>query len=77
MEDILDLYQHGSWLNIAEIEFSTLKTQCLDRRIPTLDLLKKEIAAWENTQNNKTSKIDWQFSTQNARIKLKRLYPNL
>lgn len=67
--------KHGSWLNIAEIELSALSTQCLDRRIPGIDLLKTEVAAWESDRNNRAAPIDWRFTTENARIKLKRLYP--
>lgn len=69
--------KHGSWLNMAEIEFSALNHQCLDRRIDNVDSLRCEINAWENTRNNKNSRIDWRFTTDDARIKLKKLYPNL
>jgi len=69
--------KHGSWLNIAEIEFSALKIQCLDRRIPEIGMLRSEIAAWETDRNHRIATIDWQFSTADARIKLKRLYPKL
>lgn len=69
--------KHGSWLNIAEIELSALKTQCLDRRIPEIGMLRREVAAWEHHRNNQAIKIDWQFATADARIKLKRLYPKL
>jgi hypothetical protein len=69
--------KHGSWLNMAEIELSVLKGQCLDRRIPDMATMQAEVAAWEENRNNRTKKIDWQFTTTNARIKLKRLYPNL
>lgn len=69
--------KHGSWLNIAEIELSVLKGQCLDRRIPDMDTMQQQIAAWENDRNNRQSKVIWQFSTKDARIKLKRLYPKL
>jgi hypothetical protein len=69
--------KHGSWLNMAEIELSALSGQCLDRRIPDLEKLRKHIAAWENDRNNRKSKINWRFSTSDARIKLKRLYPKL
>jgi hypothetical protein len=69
--------KHGSWLNMAEIELSALKGQCLDRRIPDLQTMQKHVAAWENDRNNQQSKITWQFSTNNARIKLKQLYPKL
>jgi hypothetical protein len=69
--------KHGSWLNIAEIELSALNTQCLNRRIPTIELMRTEISAWENDRNNRASTIDWRFTTADARIKLKRLYPKL
>lgn len=69
--------KHGSWLNMAEIELSALNGQCLDRRIPDLETMNSHIAAWENDRNNRQSKINWHFFTTNARIKLKRLYPNL
>jgi len=67
--------KHGSWLNIAEIEFSHLSRQCLDRRIADAEVLKREIKAWNNQRNQAVAKIDWQFTTGDARIKLKRLYP--
>lgn len=69
--------KHGSWLNIAEIELSALNSQCLDRRIPDINKMKTEVAAWQHDRNNRAAPIDWQFTTENARIKLKRLYPNL
>lgn len=69
--------KHGSWLNMAEIELSVLKGQCLDRRISDMSTMQAEVAAWEKGRNNSTNKIDWQFTTSDARIKLKRLYPNL
>ena len=69
--------KHGSWLNIAEIELSVLQGQCLNRRIPTIATMRNEVAAWENHRNSKGSKVDWQFTTDDARIKLKRLYPKL
>ncbi|MFZ5884573.1 MAG: IS630 family transposase [Chloroflexota bacterium] len=69
--------KHGSWLNMAEIELSALTGQCLDRRIPDLATLRNYIVAWENDRNNRQSKIDWRFSTADARIRLKRLYPKL
>jgi len=67
--------KHGSWLNIAEIELSVLKRQCLPERIPDMDLMKRKIRAWNNERNSKQRKVDWQFTTEDARIKLKRLYP--
>jgi len=69
--------KHGSWLNIAEIELSVLKGQCLDRRIPDMQTMKQHVAAWKDIRNNRESKITWQFLTADARIKLKRLYPKL
>jgi hypothetical protein len=69
--------KHGSWLNMAEIELSALNGQCLDRRIPTIDLLQQEIAAWEAHRNAQNVKINWRFTTADARIKLKRLYPSI
>ncbi len=69
--------KHGSWLNMAEIELSVLTRQCLDRRIPDKEILKQEIAAWEEQRNNLGSRVDWRFTTADARIKLKRLYPSI
>lgn len=67
--------KHGSWLNIAEIELSAMTKQCLDRRIPTLMDLCTELREWESARNKKQKGVDWQFTTADARIKLKRLYP--
>jgi hypothetical protein len=67
--------KHGSWLNMAESELGTLASQCLDRRIPDKETLIGEVAAWENRRNNNHTKADWQFTTADARVKLKRLYP--
>ena len=67
--------KHGSWLNMAECELAVLAGQCLDRRIATIDALREEIAAWEGPRNQLQTKIHWQFSTEVARTKLKRLYP--
>ncbi len=69
--------KHGSWLNMAEIELSALKGQCLDRRIADMATMQVEVAQWQHARNNLTKKIDWQFTTAEARIKLKRLYPKL
>jgi len=69
--------KHGSWLNIAEIELSALNSQCLQRRIPSIEVMRNEIAAWQKTRNNRGAPINWRFTTQNARIKLTRLYPKL
>ena len=67
--------KHGSWLDMAESELGVLATQCLDRRIPDKQTLINEIAAWEENRNRRHAKADWQFTTPDARVKLKRLYP--
>lgn len=69
--------KHGSWLNMAEIELSILSRQCLDRRISDQDTLKAAVAAWENDRNQVEAKMDWQFTTEGARVKLKKLYPSI
>jgi hypothetical protein len=69
--------KHDSWLNMAEIELSVLSRQCLDRRIGTLRLLERDVAAWTQARNARATTVDWQFTTADARIKLKRLYPVL
>jgi hypothetical protein len=69
--------KHGSWLDMAESELSVLSTQCLDRRIADKYTLTEEVAAWEDDRNKNHTKADWQFTTADARIKLKRLYPAL
>jgi hypothetical protein len=69
--------KHGSWLNIAEIELRIVSTQCLNRRIPDKKTLKRELATWQKDRNVLKSKINWRFSVDDARIKLKRLYPTL
>jgi hypothetical protein len=69
--------KHGSWLNMAECELAVLASQCLDRRISTIDTLREEIAAWEGPRNQLQTKIHWQFGTEAARVKLKRLYPSV
>lgn len=69
--------KHGSWLNMAEIELSVLNGQCLNQRIPNLETMQSHIAVWENDRNNRQSKIHWHFFTNDARIKLKHLYPKL
>lgn len=68
--------KHGSWLNMAEIELSVLQRQCLDRRIPDREQLEQEIAAWEQQRNDQKATIDWRFSLDDARKKMKRLYPS-
>jgi len=77
--DKLELHytpKHGSWLNMAEIELSVLGRQCLSRRIPDQEALRGEVSAWQRTRNARASKIDWRFTTSDARIKLKKLYPS-
>ena len=69
--------KHGSWLNMAEIELSVLARQCLDRRIETREELEREVAAWEEERNERGVEIRWRFTTADARIKLRRLYPVL
>ncbi len=68
--------KHGSWLNMAETELSVLSRQCLDRRIESKSLLSREVVAWEQQRNQNCSKIDWRFTTADARVKLKPLYPS-
>ena len=68
--------KHGSWLNIAEIELSALTRQCLDRRISDLEVLNGELAAWQVATNADQRQVDWQFTTEDARVKLRHLYPN-
>ena len=67
--------KHGSWLNVAEIELSVLSRQCLNRRIESIDKLQRQVAAWEETRNEKQVEVQWRFTTADARIKLRRLYP--
>jgi len=69
--------KHGSWLNIAEVELSALSTQCLKRRIPQVETLTRETSAWETNRNQNQKTVDWRFTTPDARIKLKRLYPQI
>jgi hypothetical protein len=69
--------KHGSWLNMAEIELHVLNGQCLNRHISTMEKVKEEVRAWQNLRNNKESKINWQFTTKESRLKLKRLYPSI
>ena len=75
--DFIYTPKHGSWLNMAEIELSVLTRQCLDRRIDNLEEISAEVKSWQDRRNNADAKIDWQFTSDNARIKLKRLYPTL
>lgn len=69
--------KHGSWLNVAEMELSVVARQCLDRRIPDLPTLRREVAAWEQRRNAAEVTVDWQFTTADARVKLKKLYPTI
>jgi hypothetical protein len=72
---IHDTPQHGSWLNLAESALSILTKQCLDRRIAAIDPLRQETKAWEHARNTTQTGVDWHFPTEDARIRLKRLYP--
>ena len=69
--------KHGSWLNMAEIEIGVLALQCLDRRIANQDILRGEVNAWQNQRNRDVIRVDWRFTTEDARIKLKSLYPSI
>lgn len=68
--------KHGSWLNMAEIELNVLSSQCLDRRIAEKEFLISEVAAWQDQRNQTASTVDWRFTTADARIKLRKLYPS-
>ena len=68
--------KHGSWLDMAEMELAILSRQCLDRRIPDEETLKAEVAAWEATRNATATTVKWRFTTADARIKLRHLYPS-
>ena len=69
--------KHGSWLDMAEIEVSALAQQCLDRRFPDQETLRQEVADWETARNEEEVTVDWGFTTADARIKLKHLYPSI
>jgi len=69
--------KHGSWLNMAEIELNVLNGQCLNRRIDNIETIERQTTAWQNHRNNKDAKVNWQFTADDARIKLKRLYPTI
>jgi hypothetical protein len=69
--------EHASWLNMAEIELSVIGKQCLSRRMPTKEIVNAQVQTWANERNSKQTTIDWRFTTKDARIKLKRLYPKL
>jgi hypothetical protein len=75
--DVVYTPKHGSWLNMAEIELNVVSNQCLSRRIGNIQTLRREVAAWERNRNETQSAVDWQFTTANARTKLKRLYPQI
>jgi hypothetical protein len=78
LADRLELHatpKHGSWLNMAEIELSVLAEQCLDRRLADRTTLEREVAAWQRARNRTRRRADWRFTTTDARIKLKHLYP--
>jgi hypothetical protein len=80
LADRLDIHhtpKHGSWLNIAEIELSALNGQCLHRRIPDMESMHRQTSAWQNHRNTRGAPINWRFTTEDARIKLLRLYPKL
>lgn len=75
--DFIYTPKHGSWLNMAEIELNVLTGQCLNRRIDNIVTMKKEVHAWQTHRNNKEAKIKWQFTCDDARIKLFKLYPSI
>ena len=67
--------KHGSWLNVAEVEINVMIRQCLNRRIDSIDVLRTGVAAWQAARDRIKAKVNWQFTTEDARVKLKRLYP--
>ena len=67
--------KHGSWLNVAVVELSVLGGQCLNRRIDYINVVRSEVQAWQGSRNNKNARVNWRFTTRDARIKLSRLYP--
>jgi hypothetical protein len=69
--------KHGSWLNMAEIELHVLSGQCLKRRMGDMDIMNREVMAWQQNRNNKEAKISWRFTNDDARVKLKKLYPTI
>jgi hypothetical protein len=75
--DFVHTPMHGSWSNMAEIELNVLTGQCLNRRIDNIEPVNKEVAAWQKFRNNRIAKVNWQFTTPDARVKLSRLYPTL
>lgn len=75
--DFIYTPKHGSWLNMAEIELNVLNKQCLNRRIENVNEVRSEVREWQNHRNTKNAKINWQFTAENARIKLHKLYPSI
>jgi hypothetical protein len=75
--ELIHTPKHGSWLNMAEIELNVLMRQCLNRRIDNIETMKEEVNAWQEDRNNKEATINWQFTNDKARLKLKRLYPTI
>jgi len=75
--EVVHTPRHGSWLNMAECELSVIEKQCLGERIPDQITLRQRVESWETDRNNRSKKIDWQFETADARIKLRRLYPQI
>ena len=73
--DFVHTPKHGSWLNVAEVELNVMIRQCLNRRMDSIDVLRTEVAAWQNRRDHLKAKVNWQFTTDDARVKLKRLYP--
>ena len=69
--------KHGSWLTMAEIEIGVMARQCLDRRIPDQSVLRREVGAWQQQRNQDAIRVDWRFTTNDARIKLRSLYPSI
>lgn len=69
--------KHGSWLNVAECEFAALSRQCLDRRIESIDQMRRQVEAWERDRNERLVEVNWQFATDDARVKLRSLYPSI
>jgi len=69
--------KHGSWLDMAEIELGIMNRQCLNRRLNDAVTLRREVAAWENDRNQRSTKVNWRFTTADARVKLRRLYPSI
>ena len=77
MNPVAGTPKHGSWLNLAEVELNVLTRQCLNRRLDSIDVLRDEVAAWQASRDQIQARVNWQFNTADARIKLKRLYPTL